>query len=254
VRRVPAHFSIIELEGNLQKDLSLLLDLQEIDDHLGELERSKIYLPEMIHNLEKEISDLENSLEENGTSLQDCEREQRLLELEIETNKQELEKYQGQMRVIKTNKEYDALISEIDAKKREIADKEERVLTLMAQIDEHREKQAEIKNNLKTANENNAEQLAALKAQESTLQAKIDEKMELRKNVVKDINRQIIGIYERVRKGKGGLVVVPIRKKACGGCFKQIPPQKIQEIRRGDRIFSCESCGRILIWTDESKE
>jgi len=238
----------------LQKDLSLLLDLQEIDDHLGELERSKIYLPEMIHNLEKEIIDLENSLEENGTSLLDCEREQKLLELEIETNKQELEKYQGQMKVIKTNKEYDALISEIDAKKREIADKEERVLTLMAKIDEHKEKLSELKSSLKRADENNADQLAALKAQESTLQAKIDEKMETRKNVVKDINRQIIGTYERVRKGKGGLVVVPIRKKACGGCFKQIPPQKIQEIRRGDRIFSCESCGRILIWTDESKE
>ena len=77
--------------------------------------------------------------------------------------------------------------------------------------------------------------------------------MEGRKNIVKDINRQIIGIYERVRKGKGGLVVVPVRKKSCGGCFKQIPPQRIQEIRRGDRIFACESCGRIVIWTDESK-
>lgn len=238
----------------MQKDLSLLLDLQEIDDHLGELERSKIYLPEMIHNLEKEITDLETSLDENGASLQECEKEQRLLELEVETNKQELEKYQAQMRVIKTNKEYDALISEIDTKKREIVEKEEKVLTLMAQIDEHKEKQVEMKSNLKKANENNAEQLSALRAQESTLQAKIDSKLELRKNVVKDINKQIIGIYERVRKGKGGLVVVPIRKKACGGCFKQIPPQKIQEIRRGDRVFSCESCGRILIWTDESKE
>jgi predicted nucleic acid-binding Zn-ribbon protein len=46
--------------------------------------------------------------------------------------------------------------------------------------------------------------------------------------------------------------VVPVRKKACGGCFKQIPPQRIQEIRRGDRIFSCDSCGRILIWSDDN--
>lgn len=237
----------------MEKDLSLLLSLQEIDDHLGELERSRIYLPEMIHNLEQEISDLENSIEESNTVSKESELEQKSLELEIETNKQELEKYQGQMKVIKTNKEYDALISEIDNKKREIADKEERVLTLMSQIDEHSEKLTELNDSLKESRENNADQLATLRAQETNLQAKIDEKMEGRKNIAKDINRQIIGIYERVRKGKGGLVVVPVRKKSCGGCFKQIPPQRIQEIRRGDRIFACESCGRIVIWTDESK-
>ncbi len=237
----------------MEKDLSLLLSLQEIDDHLGELERSRIYLPEMIHNLEQEISDLENSIEESNTVSKESELEQKSLELEIETNKQELEKYQGQMKVIKTNKEYDALISEIDNKKREIADKEERVLTLMSQIDEHSEKLTDLNDSLKESRENNADQLATLRTQETNLQAKIDEKMEGRKNIAKDINRQIIGIYERVRKGKGGLVVVPVRKKSCGGCFKQIPPQRIQEIRRGDRIFACESCGRIVIWTDESK-
>lgn len=237
----------------MEKDLSLLLSLQEIDDHLGELERSRIYLPEMIHNLEQEISDLENSIEESNTVSKESELEQKSLELEIETNKQELEKYQGQMKVIKTNKEYDALIGEIDNKKREIADKEERVLTLMSQIDEHSEKLTELNDSLKESRENNADQLTTLRAQETNLQAKIDEKMEGRKNIAKDINRQIIGIYERVRKGKGGLVVVPVRKKSCGGCFKQIPPQRIQEIRRGDRIFACESCGRIVIWTDESK-
>ncbi|MEE9555150.1 MAG: C4-type zinc ribbon domain-containing protein [candidate division Zixibacteria bacterium] len=238
----------------MEKDLSLLLNLQEVDDHLGELERSRIYLPEMIHNLEKEISDLENSIEENINTLKESELEQKSLELGIESNKQELDKFQTQMKVIKTNKEYDALISEIDNKKRQISDEEERVLTLMSGIDELNESLTELNSSLKEAQANNADQLAALREQESTLQAKIDEKMESRKGIAKDINRQIIGIYERVRKGKGGLVVVPIRKKACGGCFKQIPPQRIQEIRRGDRIFPCESCGRIVIWTDESKE
>lgn len=236
----------------MQKDLLLLLDLQEIDDQLGELERSKIYLPEMIQNLEKELTDLEEGISDDGAALLENEREQKMLELEIETDKQELEKFQKQMRIIKTNKEYDALTTEIDSKRREIADKEERVLTLMAQSDEYQEKLTEMKGSLKEVEASNAEQLTMLKAQASTLQAKIDEKLSLRGNIAKDINRQIIGTYERVRKGKGGMVVVPIRKKACSGCFSQIPPQRTQEIRRGDRIFTCDSCGRILIWTDES--
>ncbi len=69
-----------------------------------------------------------------------------------------------------------------------------------------------------------------LRNQESTLQAKIEDKLEKRGVLVKDINRQIVGVYERIRKGKGGMAVVPVRKRACSGCFKQIPPQRVQEI------------------------
>ncbi len=236
----------------MQKDLSLLLDLQEIDDQLGELERSKIYLPEMIQNLEKELTDLEENITDDGVALLESEKEQKILELEIESDKQDLEKFQKQMRVIKTNKEYDALTAEIDSKRREISDKEEQVLTLMAKVDEYNEGLTEMNGRLQEVQASNTEQLKMLKAQASTLQGKIDQKMAMRRNIAKDINRQIIGIYERVRKGKGGMVVVPIRKKACSGCFRQIPPQRIQEIRRADRIFACDSCGRIMIWTDES--
>jgi hypothetical protein len=235
----------------LQKDLTLLLSLQEIDDQLGELERSRIYLPEMIGNLENEVSSLAQAVADNEKVLDDSKREQRLMELEIEAEKQELEKYQKQMRVIKTNKEYDALTAEIDSKKLNIADKEEKILALMASADEAKEKLAELKTSLGEVETRNSEQLTMLRDQESTLQAKIENKLEKRKDLVKDINRQVVGVYERIRKGKGGMAVVPIRKRACSGCFKQIPPQRIQEIRRGDRIFSCDSCGRILTWNDE---
>lgn len=235
----------------MQKDLTLLLSLQEIDDQLGELERSKIYLPEMIGNLEKEVAGLGQSVADNEKILDDSQRQQRLLELEIEVEKQELDKYQKQMRVIKTNKEYDALVAEIDSKKQSVADKEEKVLALMAAADEAGEKLAEQQSSLTDVKSKNGEQLTMLRDQESTLQAKIEDKLEKRKDLIKEINKQIVGVYERVRKGKGGMAVVPIRKRACSGCFKQIPPQRIQEIRRGDRIFACDSCGRILTWTDE---
>jgi hypothetical protein len=236
----------------LQHDLELLLDLQEIDDDLGELERSKIYLPEMIQKLETELSTLEEEIAQSKQTVIESTTGQKGLELEIETGKQQLENFQRQMKVIKTNKEYDALTAEIDAKKLEISEKEENVLELMSLIDECMEKEKEMTQKLKEVKEGNSQQLNFLRDQSSSLQAKINNRLEKRNRVAKDIKRQIIGIYERVRKGKGGLVVVPIRKKACGGCFRQIPPQRVQEIRRGDRIFTCDSCGRILIWSNEN--
>jgi predicted nucleic acid-binding Zn-ribbon protein len=91
-----------------------------------------------------------------------------------------------------------------------------------------------------------------LKKELSSIEDKIKIKKGERKNVTVRIDKRLLSTYERVKKGRGNQVVVTIKKRACGGCFKAIPPQKIQEIREGNRIFTCDNCGRILLWTEES--
>jgi predicted nucleic acid-binding Zn-ribbon protein len=235
----------------MQQVLNLLLDLQEIDEQLGELDRSKVYLPEMIDNINSEIDILETQLQENREAFQTAKMRQKQIELDIETDKQELERYQKQMKVIKTNKEYDALAAEIDGRKQKISDNEDEILKLMSVIDESTEKIGELEKQLEEARANNAAHLENLRTELTSLEQKIGEKNSQRQQLTKSIDRRALTVYERIRRGKGGLAVVPLRKRACGGCFKQIPPQMIQQIRRGDRLYTCDSCGRILIWVDE---
>jgi len=235
----------------MQQVLSLLLDLQEIDEQLGELDRSKVYLPEMIDTINNEIEVLETQLRENRESFQAAKMKQKQIELEIETDKQELERYQKQMKVIKTNKEYDALVAEIDSRKQRISDNEDEILRLMGIIDESTEKISELDKQLEEARANNDAHLDNLRSELTSLEQKIGEKNGQRQKLTKTIDRRALTVYERIRRGRGGLAVVPLRKRACGGCFKQIPPQMVQQIRRGDRLYTCDSCGRILIWVDE---
>ena len=54
-----------------------------------------------------------------------------------------------------------------------------------------------------------------------------------------------------MRKGKGGTAVVMVKKRACGSCYKALTPRKVQEIKKGDRIHTCENCGRLLFWDEE---
>lgn len=235
----------------MQQVLNLLLDLQEIDEQLGELDRSKVYLPEMIDNISSDIEVLETQLRENRESFQAAKIEQKQIELDIESDKQELERYQKQMKVIKTNKEYDALVTEIDSRKQKISDNEDEILKLMGIIDESTEKIGELEKQLEEARANNIAHLENLRSELTSLEQKIGEKNNLRQKLTKTIDRRALTVYERIRRGKGGMAVVPLRKRACGGCFKQIPPQMVQQIRRGDRLYTCDSCGRILIWVDE---
>ena len=235
----------------MQQILSSLLDLQDLDEQLGELDRSKVYLPEMIENINKELNELENDLSENQQTLIDAKVKQKELELNVQTDKEALENYQKQMKVIKTNKEYDALVMEIDTKKQSISDSEEEILKLMGIIDECTEKIEELKTRLADVKENNQTYLENLRSEMASLESKISEKKQQRQELTKTFDRKALTVYERIRRGRGGMAVVPLRKKACGGCFKKIPPQMVQQIRRGDRIYTCDSCGRILIWVDE---
>ncbi|MYF73975.1 MAG: hypothetical protein F4175_11535 [Gemmatimonadetes bacterium] len=62
-------------------------------------------------------------------------------------------------------------------------------------------------------------------------------------------------MYNRIRRVvRGGVAIVPVRKGACGGCYRQLSPQRLVEVRRADSIMRCENCGRLLVWSDEEAE
>ena len=237
---------------SIEKEMEMLLKLQGVDYDLGELERSKDYLPEMIRNLEGEVTDTKTALEAAENELKEQTLRHKNLDMDLTTFNQELAKFQKQMLAIKTNKEYDALTNEIASRKIKISDTEEEILKTLARMDDLKEKIEEYKNKLGEVEKVNSTQLVHLKEELESIEDKIKVKKGERKNVTVRIDKRLLATYERVKKGRGDQVVVAIKKRACGACYKGIPPQIIQEIRLGDKIYTCDNCGRILIWTDES--
>jgi predicted nucleic acid-binding Zn-ribbon protein len=237
---------------SIEKEMEMLLKLQGVDYDLGELERSKDYLPEMIRNLESEVTDTKAALEAAEKELKEQTLRNNNLDLELTTLNQELAKFQKQMLAIKTNKEYDALTNEIAGRKIKISDTEEEILKTLARMDDLKEQIQEYKRKLEEVEKTNSTQLVHLREELGSIEDKIKIKKGERKNITVRVDKRLLGTYERVKKGRGDQVVVTIKKRACGACYKGIPPQIIQEIRQGDRVYTCDNCGRILVWTDDS--
>jgi predicted nucleic acid-binding Zn-ribbon protein len=233
-------------------DLDLLLQLQSIDYDLGELERSKEYIPDMMDNLRKEIADAEQKLDKTKSELLTARREQKEVELDIQTRQTKLKALQERMLAIKTNKEYDALIHEIDQVKEHISLLEDREMALMETIEALEKELDGMDDKVAVVRKVNSEQLNSLQHQIDTVGSKVQTKEAERQHVVGKVDKRIISTYERIRKGKGGAAVVMVKKRACGACYKALPPQKIQEIKLGERIITCDSCGRMLVWTADS--
>ena len=232
----------------------LLLKLQGLDYQLGELERSKDYLPDMIENLDGEIEAAKASLAEMHDQLEATKLEHRRLELRVKDKAVELERLKSQMTNIKTNKEYDALSREIDNNKNDVTESEDGIIGALDAI-EQLTKDIEARTlEVEDIKKTNSEQLASIKVEIDSVGDKIKIKNGERQNILVRLDAPLIAVYERVRRGKGAGTVVGVRHGACSGCFKSHPPQLIQEIRKGERVITCDSCGRILIWDGESPE
>jgi len=235
----------------MQKQIELLMKLQDIDYFIGELERSKDYLPDMMENLRKEMVEIEEAYENYKKRLKEAKLEQKNLEIEVSANQESLEKYQHQMLNIKTNKEYDALTQEIDKCKNTVSTAEDKTLLLMDEIAELEEKIEEYESRVDEVRDNNSAQLDQLQGQIDSIAEKMKMKNDERKNVLVRVPKPLMASYERIRKGRGGDVVVPVKRRSCGACYKQLEPHVVQEIRKGEKIITCDSCGRILYWAGD---
>jgi len=67
---------------------------------------------------------------------------------------------------------------------------------------------------------------------------------------VEDMDAQLLQMYER-KKGLRGIRIAAVRREACGACFHQMPAQTLNEVRIGNRVIYCESCGTIMVWVEQ---
>jgi len=231
-----------------------LINLQEIDSRFDELQLQKGDLPMMIEEAETELHDTTERKEELENKIKSGKEDRRMFQTEIEASKDKLKQYDDQLYQVQTNKEYDAISLEIDTKKMEISELENKILQSLEEeeetkaiIAESEGEQSRLEEQLKEYKRELEEIIKQTKEEESRLSGK-------RELILGEIDKRILRQYERIRKAKDGLAVVPVRKGSCGGCFSSIPPQKIVEIREMQRLFTCEHCGRILVWADEGYE
>jgi len=235
----------------LRKKIQTLIKLQEIDSRLDDLKLQKGDLPLMVAQAEEELSIKKGDRDDIKERLLNLEKDRKMFEMEVEASKEQLKKYEDQLYQVQTNKEYDAISLEIDTKKSQISDLENKILqtfdeedSLKKQLEEVEKEIAELEKQL-LEYKKELEEISQLTAtEEATL-------LHEREKVIKDLDKTWLSRYERIRKAKGGIAVAKIERGSCGGCFSTIPPQKIVEIRESNQIYTCEYCGRILVWIED---
>lgn len=241
----------------MKNDLIKLLNAQEIDLEIDHLMRSKKEYPKQMEALKKEIEDIRQTVDEKEKRFQEIEKNRLTIESEIEAEREIFDKKGKRLLETKNNKEYTAVHNEIELARERIDSLETEDLELMTEQDTLAPEIKELKKNQRVTKKTNTEKIKVIQKNFSSIETDIagfeDKKQKELNNID---NSRGLTIYNRLRKGKSGIAVTRVDKEklTCRGCFKQLPPQKVLEIRRAQKIILCESCGRILVWDSRDEE
>jgi len=222
--------------------------LQSLDLQIAELQKEIAALPKHIAGIEKALESHLRRLEADRAALAANQKERKRLEDEIKIQEQKISKLKDQMLGAKTNEQYRAFQHEIEFCENEIRKHEDRILDLMGESEPLDVNVKKAEASLKE--EKQQVEIEKAKARERTAadQKQLAHFDGERKEIVATVKPQLLSAYERIRKKWNGVAVAEATDGRCSACQIVLRPQFLQDLRRGDELMFCESCGRILFY------
>lgn len=234
----------------MNPDLDRLIRLQQLETAADEARRKIGDHPLRTQQLNARLQSARDSVAGAKARLIEAQEKRRVDEKEVATVQVRLAKYKDQLLEVKTNREYQAMLHEIEAAQNDIRAREDRILEIMMESDDLTAviKKSEVE--LKAAEKDAAAERAVLDAELGGLEAEIDKTGAERKALVAQIDRGVLGIFETTAKGRKGVAVAEARNGLCTICHVRLRPQIFNEVRKNESIIQCDSCRRILYFVD----
>lgn len=223
-----------------------LINLQGIDTKLKDLNDLLGDLPSMVNELNQQEESIKNSIIEDKERLKVLEVESHKGEVRIAEINGKINKLKDQLFLVTNNKQYDALMNEMDHMKDERSTIELQTLSYMEEKETLAESVETMESDLGSLSNDLSGRREKL---EKVISNSANEKSSLEKNraiELDGIDLNIISIYNRVFDARDGLAVVNLSGNGCGGCGAHVPMQKVTEIRSLSAIHRCDVCGRFL--------
>ncbi len=232
--------------------LDKLIQIHEANQRLGEINEMKGDLPSLLYNQELEFNDLEKNQEESETMVKNLSKDLNKHQIDLTSFNTKLEKYNDQLLKVKNNKEYDAVLLEIDHLKNEISTINSEISNINSEIE-----------NAESIIEKNKPLMDELSDKISFNKDELKEKMSetekeeqlLNKNKEKLISQISDDMfYKSYSKlyDKYGQGMSQILRKSCSYCYTQLPPQTLVEIEYDKKIITCPSCSVFLYHKNET--
>jgi predicted nucleic acid-binding Zn-ribbon protein len=233
-------------------DLRNLIALQDLELNIASLQKQASEIPNNKQVLENELERIRSEYDQEVVRSKDLANQRRTLEGVVDDLRTKLSRFKDQLMTVKTNKEYTAMLHEIQMAEEQIRSEEDKILEIM-------EKTEDMEGDLRKAEEEMLRRSKEIKEEirktdesvpllESELERQREEKAAMESSVTTDLLAQ----YRRIAKARKGVALAEAKDELCSACHVRIRPQMYAELLRTDNIYVCDSCSRILFHRDNS--
>ena len=237
----------------MQEQLPLLVSLQAFDRNLMAIINEKQQCPARLKVLDEKILEISNRLKAGEIDLEGLRKEHRELEREIGVVDSKIAKSTEKLSNIKSNKEYQAALKEIDDFQQEKQLLEDQAIEMMEKIEDSTRTQAERAAESREMTAKVEKERMELEKHLHELDKTLKTLLGKRQNLCRDIDGSLLKRYEQLLKRKGGSAVSAVTKGVCQCCHIAIPPQKFIELIKGEEMMNCPHCMRIIYWGDDER-
>jgi uncharacterized protein len=220
--------------------------LQDIELKILGLQKEAFDIPNKIQDLENELQRVKTSFQERVAHMKELVNRKRTLEGEVDLLRTKLSRLKDQLMAVKTNKEYTAMLHEIQIAEDQIRSEEDKILDVM---EETEGKENDLKDDERAVQKRSAElQDSIRKTNESAplLDADLAKLRNEKTQMEAQVEADLLARYRRIAEARKGVALAEAKDELCSACHVRIRPQMYAELLRTENIHACDSCSRIL--------
>ena len=234
--------------------LNGLVKLQSVENQLRAAKAKLTRCRRNVVMQENQVRSLANSLEAKKEEIQLTKVQSDRLELELRTRDEQIARLRASLNVAKTNKEYAAVLTQLNTTKADNSKIETQILELLKDIEadeaecEKIQEQIDEQKQILKQTRKDAELMAA------KYEAQIEEIQTNWEEAARNIPPESLNIFKRVAETYDGeaLAVVETQEGktaaySCGGCFMGVTAESVNLLMTKDDIIRCPNCTRILV-------
>jgi hypothetical protein len=236
----------------LRAQLERLVALQIVDLKIQEMERVKEEIPQRIACLEEEFRKEEESVQAERIELEKLQKERPQKEKDLEEEIDRVKKAEARVFEIKTNKEYQAVLKEIDNAKKLNRQREEEILGILERLEDMQNHLGKGEKSLEARRREYQRQVAELKQKAASFDEEMAGEVRQREEQEKAIPQDLLSKYHMLLEKRQGVAVARVINGVCQACNMNLRPQLYIELQKQDTLIACPNCNRILFWENGS--
>ncbi len=231
----------------MNPDLERLIRLQNADSAVRRVDAELHDVPRRKAELEATLVAERGRLDAAREGLAASQKARKQHEAALQDLEAKRSKYAGQLMDVKTNKEYTAMLHEIEGVKREIREREDQIL---AEMERAEGLGADVKREeslFKEVEARHRAESASLEAREKSLREESARLVSDRDAVAATVSEDALALFHRVARLRG-VAVAEARDAMCQQCRVKLRPQMYVDLKHNEAIVQCPSCNRILYY------